>query len=105
MSRHHYHYSQNIIVGHNHPQFIFSFQNARPVDKVISWPKISVTIFYMWFHLSCDWEEWTDVASIRLSVQTLSGIKLLIVAPGNQLLVYEMRAVDNTFNLEYGQTD
>ena len=45
------------------------------------------------------------MASIRLSVQTLSGIKLLIVAPGNQLLVYEMRAVDNTFNLEYGQTD
>ena len=72
---------------------------------VISWPKVSVTIFYIWFHLSRDWEEWTDVASVTLSVQTLSGIKLLVVAPGNQLLVYEMRAVDNTFNLESGQID
>ena len=71
---------------------------------VISWPKVSVIIFYMWFHLSCDWEEWTDVASITLSAQTLSGIKLS-VAQSNQLLVYEMRAVNNTFNLESGQID
>ena len=59
----------------------------------------------MWFHLSRDWEEWTNAASIRLSVQTLSGIKLLVVAPGNQLLVYEIRGVNNTFSLESGLID
>ena len=58
----------------------------------------------MWFHLSRDWQEWTNAASIKLKVQTLSGIKLP-VAQGIQLLVYEMRGVENIFNLEYGQTD